>query len=51
MELKEKLEKFRRYLYRQNFSGSTAYLKKNILNKFDEDFEEELNSDLTRKTN
>ena len=42
MNIKEKLEKFEKYLKRQNFSGSYFYLKKNILGKFRETFEEEL---------
>jgi len=35
---KEKLEKFRRYLVKQDFSGARGYLKKNILIRFDEMF-------------
>lgn len=41
-ETKEKLEKFRRYLVRQNFNGSMGYLKKNILRNFDDTFWMEL---------
>jgi len=33
---KEQLEKFRRYLVRQNFNGAYGHLKKNILGRFDE---------------
>ena len=35
---KEQLEKFRRYLVRQNFNGTYGHLKKNILGRFDEMF-------------
>jgi len=35
---KEQLEKFRRYLVRQNFDGAYGHLKKNILGRFDEMF-------------
>ena len=33
---KEQLDKFRRYLVRQNFNGAYGHLKKNILGRFDE---------------
>lgn len=40
--MKDKLEKFERYLKRQDFNGSSAYLKKNILIYYKELFKKEL---------
>ena len=47
---KEQLDKFRRYLVRQNFDGAYGHLKKNILGRFDEMFiKSSFNTTLTNR--